>query len=134
MGGIQLTFLLDTHAILWALTDPTRLGTRAREVLEDRSSGIVVSSASAWEIATKNRIGKLPHADVITGGYATHLDRLGVTRLAISEAHALFGGSLNWAHRDPFDRILAAQAMLESFTLITDDAAFKELAGIRTLW
>lgn len=134
MGGPGVTFLLDTHALLWALTEPSRLGVEARQVLTSRSSRLVVSAASAWEIATKQRLGKLPHADALVGGYARHLNRLGAVRLPIDEEHALLAGGLDWAHRDPFDRMLAAQAMLESLTLVTDDPAFTDAPGLATLW
>lgn len=129
-----MTYLLDTHTVLWALTDPSRLGSQARSVMADRSARLVVSAASAWEIATKRRIGKLPQADALVAGYPRHLDRLGAARLPIEEGHALLAGSLEWAHRDPFDRMLAAQSMLESMTLVTDDAAFAGLRGLATLW
>ncbi len=129
-----MTYLLDTHTVLWALTDPSRLGGEAAKVIANRRSRLVVSAASAWEIATKHRIGKLPHADAVIGGYARHLDRLGATRLPLTEEHCLLSGSLDWAHRDPFDRMLAAQAMIESLTLVTEDSAFRRLPGLRTLW
>ena len=129
-----MTYLLDTHTLLWALTAPSRLGAEAARVVADRRSQVVVSAASACEIATKHRIGKLPQADAVVGGYARHLDRLGVTRLPLTEDHCLLSGGLDWEHRDPFDRMLAAQAMIESMTLITDDSAFQGLPGLRTLW
>ncbi len=129
-----MTYLLDTHTLLWALTDPSRLGRDASGVVADRGSRLVVSAVSAWEIATKHRLGKLAQADAVIGGYARHLDRLGVTRLPLAEDHCLLAGSLDWAHRDPFDRMLAAQAMIESITLVTYDGAFRGLQGLRTLW
>ena len=134
MGGHWVTFLLDTHTLLWALAEPSRLGRQAHHTIADRSSRLVVSAASAWEIATKHRLGKLPYADGLIGGYSRHLDRLGVERLAVTEDHALLAGRLEWHHRDPFDRMLAAQAMIESLTLVTDDAAFSGLPGLATRW
>ncbi len=129
-----MTYLLDTHAILWALTDPARLGRSARAVIENRASRLVVSAASAWEIATKNRLGKLPQADAVLGAYSKHLDRLGTTRLPVTEDHALLAGRLDWNHRDPFDRMLAAQAMIESLVLVTGDPNFGGCPGVATLW
>ena len=129
-----MTYLLDTHVVLWALTDPTRLGRPARDVIENRSSRLIVSAVSAWEITTKHRLGKLPQADVLLGGYAKHLDRLGAIRLSVTEDHALLAGRLDWNHRDPFDRMLAAQAMIESLVIITGDPAFMGCPGVPTLW
>ncbi|USQ79898.1 type II toxin-antitoxin system VapC family toxin [Ornithinimicrobium faecis] len=129
-----MTYLLDTHAVLWALTDPARLGPAARQTITARSTRLAVSAATAWEISTKQRIGKLPQADALVGGYSRHLDRLGAIRLPIDEEHALLAGRLDWSHRDPFDRVFAAQAMLESLTLVTNDSAFAELNGVATLW
>ncbi|SNS90697.1 PIN domain nuclease, a component of toxin-antitoxin system (PIN domain) [Micrococcales bacterium KH10] len=129
-----MTFLLDTHTLLWALTDPSRLGPDARRIILDRSCVLVASAVSAWEISTKHRLGKLPQADVLLAGYARHLDRLGVTRLPITEDHSLLAGTLQWEHRDPFDRMLAAQAMIESLTFLSNDEAFSGLAGLKIKW
>lgn len=129
-----MTYLLDTHTLIWALTEPSRLGRKGRAILKDRGSDLVVSAASAWEIATKHRIGRLPDWPVFSGGYPRNLDRLGVGRLSVTEEHGLVSGALDWDHRDPFDRMLAAQAMIESMTLITNDAVFKDLPGLRTMW
>lgn len=126
--------VLDTHTLLWALTDPSKLGRRARKTIEDRRTVLLVSAVSAWEISAKHRVRRLPQADVLIGAFPRHLDTLGVGRLTITEEHCLLSGSLVWSHRDPFDRMLAAQAMIESLTLITDDDAFKTIRGIRTLW
>lgn len=129
-----MTFLLDTHTVLWALTSPSRLGPEARRVISSGSSVLSVSAASAWEISTKHRLGKLPQADSLLGGYSQHLQRLGVVHMPINDQHALLAGALSWSHRDPFDRMLAAQAMSEALTLITRDAVFSELNGVRVLW
>lgn len=129
-----MTYLLDTHTLLWALTDPKRLGPRARAVIEDRSDRLLTSAASAWELATKSRLGKLPQADALLGAYTRYLDRLGVVRLPIDDEHALLAGRLEWDHRDPFDRMLAAQAMVESLVIVTADAAFAGCRGVQTLW
>lgn len=129
-----MTYLLDTHVMLWALSEPTRLGRKARKIIENPASQLVVSAASAWEIATKHRLGKLPDADALLGAYSKHLDRLGVSRLPVTEEHALLAGRLEWDHRDPFDRMLAAQAMVESLVIITGDPTFDGCGGVLTLW
>ena len=129
-----MTYLLDTHVMLWALSEPARLGRKARKIIENRASQLVVSAASAWEIATKHRLGKLPQADALLGAYSKHLDRLGVSRLPVTEEHALLAGRLEWNHRDPFDRMLAAQAMVESLVIITGDPTFDGCGGVLTLW
>lgn len=129
-----MTYLLDTHTLLWSLAEPDRLGNNARKLIEQRSTPLVVSAVSAWEISTKYRLGLLPHSEGIIAGYTRHLDRLGVTRLDINESHAHIAGSLSWEHRDPFDRMLVAQAMIESLTIITQDREISRLEGVATLW
>ena len=127
-------YLLDTHAFLWAVASPDQLSTVAREAIEDTDNMIVVSAASAWEIATKWRIGTLPGVEVIVDGFSAHVSNLGAELLPISADHALLGGTLDWGHRDPFDRMLAAQSRLETCTLITADKTFNSLEGFRTAW
>ncbi|MFM9033531.1 MAG: type II toxin-antitoxin system VapC family toxin [Mycobacterium sp.] len=129
-----MTYLLDTHVMLWALSEPARLGRKARKIIEHPASQLVVSAASAWEIATKHRLGKLPQADALLGAYSKHLDRLGAIRLPVSEEHALLAGRLEWEHRDPFDRMLAAQSMVESLILVTGDPIFSGCRSVQTLW
>lgn len=126
--------LLDTHALLWALTDPSSLGRQAKQLMKSRSVVLHVSAASAWELATKHRLGRLPQADVIIQGLKRHVGRLGAEELGITVEHSLLAGRLDWHNRDPFDRMLAAQAMIESFPLISKDAALSDLAGVRTIW
>ncbi|WP_106848723.1 type II toxin-antitoxin system VapC family toxin [Blastococcus sp. Marseille-P5729] len=132
MGAVRL--LLDTHALLWALTEPDRLGREASTAIRDRSTELRVSAASAWEIATKQRLGKLPGTSALVRGYAAHLRRLGAQELAVTNEHALLAGVLTWEHRDPFDRMLAAQTIIEGLVLVTRDAVFQEVADLSTLW
>ena len=127
-------YLLDTHALLWLLGRPERLGAAAREVLARRTTDVAVSAATAWEISTKHRLGKLPEAARVVPGYAGHLRRLGVATLPIRDDHALHAGALVWDHRDPFDRIIAAQAIIEGRALVTLDPAFSQLGELTTLW
>jgi len=126
--------LIDTHVLLWALTDPGRLPSTLRESLIDRRVELFVSAATAWEIATKHRLGRLPAAEPIVLAYEEHLMHLDAHELPVSSRHALAAGVLAWDHRDPFDRMLAAQSILESMPLATADTAFRGLAGVRTIW
>lgn len=126
--------MLDTHVLLWMLTDPAQLSTKVRDLAVDRSTELFVSAASAWEIATKQRLGKLPQADVLTRAYRHHLTQLAVESIPISDEHSLLAGSMDWQHRDPFDRMIAAQCMTDSIPLATADKAFASLAGVRVVW
>ncbi len=134
MGRVTSALLLDTHTLIWALTEPARLSHRARQTIEAPRAHIVVSAASAWEIATKARRGRMPQAEVVLAAYSRHLRRLRAQEAPITTEHALFSGGLEWDHHDPFDRMLAAQAILEGWTLVTRDRVFSRLTGITTLW
>jgi PIN domain nuclease of toxin-antitoxin system len=125
--------LVDTHALLWWLFDDRRLSGRARQVLEDGTNEILVSSASGWEIMTKHRLGKLPHAGEAVRDLRGAVQRAGFEPLSISLDHAIEAGRLASPHRDPFDRMLAAQSRLEKIPLITDDKIFATLS-VPTLW
>ena len=125
--------LLDTHVLLWALAEPQKLSSSARDILTDPRTDLWVSAASAWEISTKHRLGKLPGAADIIGALDRHLETLGAQRLSIDMHHAARAGSLDWDHRDPFDRMLAAQAELESLPLMSADPVFAQRAGVRLI-
>lgn len=126
--------LLDTHALVWAATAPDRLGPAARRAIESPATSLHVSAASAWELATKYRTGRFPEAEALVSGFDDVCDRLRARRLAITARHALRAGGFTWDHRDPFDRMLAAQALLDDLTLVTTDPAFAALPGLRLLW
>ena len=125
--------LLDTHALLWWWTDEALLPPRARETISDADVTVFVSAASAWEIATKVRLGRLTgYGDMVSrfGELASSAD---LRHLSVTHRHGLRAGSYPSEHGDPFDRMLAAQAELESLTLVTKDEAFKDFP-IKTLW
>lgn len=128
-----LTYLLDTHAFLWWLFDDRRLSKRVRALLRDPDQRILVSSASAWEIAAKHRLGRLAAAAPLVHDFSGWVSRAGFGELAIQSAHAITAGAWSVEHRDPFDRMLAAQSRIEHSALITRDRAFENF-GIETLW
>jgi PIN domain nuclease of toxin-antitoxin system len=125
--------LLDTHAFLWAVVEPRLLSAKVRRLLEDPATGTVVSAASAWEIATKFRLGKLPGATAVVADYPAAINGLQARSLAIQDNHALLAGSLSHDHRDPFDRMLVAQAQIEGLTLVSKDRALRQF-GLKLLW
>lgn len=128
-----MNILLDTHAFLWAVMEPRKLSAKVRRLLEDQATGTVVSAASAWEIATKFRLGKLPGAAAVVADYAAAINGLQAQPLAIRDRHALLAGSLTQAHRDPFDRLLVAQAEIEGLALVSKDRTLREF-GVNLLW
>ncbi|WP_413162448.1 type II toxin-antitoxin system VapC family toxin [Capilliphycus salinus ALCB114379] len=119
-----ISYLLDTHILLWWLFNDPQLNEECRDIIRNPNHQILVSSVSAWEIATKYRIGKLPEAKFLIDNYQDILYRAKFNELTITTAHALRAGNLPILHRDPFDRMLMAQAELENLPIITYDNAF----------
>lgn len=128
-----MRLLLDTHSFLWWVTDDPRLPVSARTAIGDEANAIYISAASAWEMATKHRLGKLAGAAEAIKRFAELVAADGFEHLPVTYAHALKAGSFRTSHRDPFDRMLAAQSELEGLSLVTRDPAF-ETFGTRTLW
>lgn len=125
--------LADTHALLWWWTDDARLSLLARELLADPAVRVCVSAASAWEIATKQRLGKLSQVPDAAARFAELVALDGFEHLPVTYRHALRAGNLDWAHRDPFDRMLAAQSVLEQLPLLSSDGVF-DAYGIEVMW
>lgn len=125
--------LLDTHAFLWWMTDSQRLSGTARRLIADHANDIVVSAASAWEIATKFRIGKLPNGEAVALDVDGHIAGQGFEGLPISVGDAERAGRLPGPHRDPFDRMIIAQALARGLGVISIDAAFDPY-GVTRLW
>ncbi|HZD50276.1 MAG TPA: type II toxin-antitoxin system VapC family toxin [Silvibacterium sp.] len=125
--------LLDTHTLLWAALDPPRLSPKARALLSALSTDVFVSAASAWEIATKVRIGKLPGAGAFAADFAARIERLGFHGLPVTLEHGQRAGLLPGAHKDPFDRMLIAQAQAENIPLVSNERTFDGY-GIRRIW
>ena len=128
-----MRLLLDTHALLWWVLDDAQLSTAARNAIGNESYAVFVSAVSAWELATKHRLGKLGQAGEVVDRYDELVAADGFSHLPITHLHSLKAGQYAIEHRDPFDRMLAAQSELEDLVLVTRDPAFR-LLGSRTLW
>ena len=125
--------LLDTHALLWAAFRKDLLSARAQKLIEAPANELLVSVASAWEIATKYRMGKLPLAQALVEDFVPRVTAAGYMLLPISVEHALRAGRLPADHKDPFDRMLAAQAIDEDLPLLSNDAQL-DVFGVRREW
>jgi len=132
MGTVK--YLLDTHTLLWAVRGNKKLSDTAEKVLNDTNAQIFISAVSAYEIMYKYQIGKLHGFEDVANNYFDVLREFGADELPISTQHAHFAGKFEWTHRDPFDRLLAAQAVTDNLTLITNDPAFQDLSWITVLW
>lgn len=119
-----MTYLLDTHVWLWMLTDPQRIRPGLLSELQDGRTSLLLSAASSWEIAIKSSAGRLPLPEPAATYVPTRMRRTGVEGLAVEHAHALQVASLPRHHRDPFDRLIIAQAQVEGLAIVTVDAAF----------
>lgn len=125
--------LLDTCAVIWATLSPSDLSERAREIVADEGNVILVSAASAWEIATKIRNGKLPGAEKLERDFIEVMEDAGYTLLPIDAVSALRAGRLHADHRDPFDRMIAAQALAMDVAILSPDPDLDQF-GIRRIW
>jgi PIN domain nuclease of toxin-antitoxin system len=123
-----LRLLLDTHVLLWSLGDPDELGNEARSAIVDPDHDVFVSAASTWEIAIKGARGKLRIPDDLSDRIAV----LHFAELPVTIAHSIEAGGLPAYHRDPFDRMLVAQAQIEGLTLVTRDERLAAY-GVQTL-
>ncbi|RDJ24889.1 type II toxin-antitoxin system VapC family toxin [Bosea caraganae] len=128
-----MRLLLDTSALLWFWLGGRALRPQVLGPILDRNNQVHVSSISAMEIATKHRVGKLPGVENVLATFADALAADGFIALPLSNEHALLAGAIPGEHRDPFDRMLAAQAIIEELTIVSSDAAFDAL-GARRLW
>jgi PIN domain nuclease of toxin-antitoxin system len=125
--------LLDTHALLWAAFRKDLLSERALRLIAAPANEILVSAASAWEIATKYRLGRLPFAQALAEDFVPKVTGAGYTLLSISVELALRAGRLPADHKDPFDRMLAAQAIQEDLLLLSNDEKL-DAFGVRREW
>jgi PIN domain nuclease of toxin-antitoxin system len=125
--------LLDTHALLWVAFRKDQLSSRARHLIQSQRNEVFVSAASAWEIATKYRLGKLPLAQALVDDFVPVIRSAGYLPLPISLEHALRAGRLTPEHKDPFDRMIAAQSIHEDLALISNDEQL-DIFGVRREW
>lgn len=128
-----MKLLLDTRTLLWWVLDTKDLSRKARNAISSFHNQIYVSAATAWEIATKSRIGKLPAADPFVHTISDSLNKLGFDELAISVDHAQRAGLLPGDHRDPFDRLLIVQAQAENLVLVSNEKIFDDY-NVQRLW
>jgi PIN domain nuclease of toxin-antitoxin system len=125
--------LLDTNTLIWAAMSSRSLSESAAQVLKDDANEIYVSAASAWEIATKVRLGKLPEAERLELRFLEAIEIAGYTLLSIDAASALRAGRFTGEHRDPFDRMIAAQAIAGDLLVLSNDRKL-DVFGVRRLW
>ena len=124
--------LLDTHVLLWLLSAPGQVSDVGREAIADPSRDVAVSAVSAWEIAVKTRLGRLD-GEPLLSAWPDIMAAMALTELAIEAPDAIMAGRLPWAHRDPFDRMIVAQAARRGLTIATRDAHILDAALTPTL-
>ena len=129
----SLRLLLDTHALIWWLAGDEALSRRAQEAIADDANSVAVSASSAMEVATKYRIGKLPDAALLARDFEAIIADQGFDELPITVHHARLAGEMKIEHKDPFDRLLIAQAQAEDMVLVSNEALFDDFA-INRLW
>ena len=119
--GMSARYLLDTHALIWWMLDAAELSNRARRIIAEKENAILVSAATLWEIAIKQRKGLLRGCDDYLREYPSRHARWGFGTLSIGPEDAVAAGSLEWSHSDPFDRMLVAQSQNSNIPLLTCD-------------
>jgi PIN domain nuclease of toxin-antitoxin system len=124
--------LLDTHALVWWLEAKENLSPKAKETIENSETTVFVSAASGWELAIKTQIGKFKSAELVRG-LEREIQKEGFVELPISMEHALLAGSLDSPHKDPFDRMLIAQAQVEKIPIVSNDKGFDKFS-VRRVW
>ncbi len=127
-------YIIDTHYLIWAMKDPTKISSSTLHILEDPNNTIYVSLVSLWEIAIKQKIGKIQIFDSLEN-FKTDVEDIGITWLPILDTHifATMQLELHPTHKDPFDRLIISQAKQENLTIITDDSKFNLYSEINLL-
>jgi PIN domain nuclease of toxin-antitoxin system len=132
-GGNSVRLLLDTHALLWWFSDDPALPKSCRKLIAQSDYSVFVSAVSAWEIATKFRLGRLPSASELVQDFGSYLDREKFLSLPVSYDHGVRAGMLPGPHRDPFDRMLIAQAEVEKLFIVSNEKIFDQY-GVGRVW
>lgn len=127
-----MRLLLDTHAAIWALDDPARLGLKGRRLIEDPSNEILISPVVPWELAINANRGKIPMHPLVTD-FLNVLRNQDFISIPIDPIHAIRSGLLPFHHRDPFDRLLAAQSLELGIPLVSIDSVFDRY-GVERIW
>lgn len=134
MGTVaQLNVLADTHALLWWMTGNSKLSDAAHAAIDDSNNLVFVSAASAWEIATKYRLGRLPEASGIARDFPGCMTEEGFRELVITLEDGEYAGRLPGHHQDPFDRIIIAQALIRDLALVSNERIFGQY-GVNRIW
>jgi PIN domain nuclease of toxin-antitoxin system len=128
-----MRLLLDTHTLIWWLAANSSLPISARKLIASRNSQVLVSAVSAWEIATKVRLGRLDIAADLAGDFEAYLVQEGFDSLSVSTEHGIRAGTLPGSHKDPFDRMLVAQAQIEGLAIVSNDGQLDGY-GVTRLW
>ena len=128
-----MRLLLDTHAFLWAIADDKRLSTKARRAIEDTRNDVNFSVVSAWEIIAKTSVGRLTLSESADKMIPKHIAASGFSVLGLTLTHALATATLPLHHRDPFDRMLVAQALTEDLTVVSGDEAIGKY-DVKVMW
>lgn len=128
-----MRFLIDTHVLLWMRREPHRLSQTATDLLKNEQNAVYVSAVSAFEISVKRRIGKLECPEDFLNAFDGNLRRVAFEPLPLTAKHAVLGAGLARDHKDPFDRLLAGQALCEGMTVVSADPVFRAF-GLTTVW
>lgn len=128
-----MRLLLDTHTLLWWFEGNPALSRRMRAALSEDGNTIFVSAATAWEIATKIRLGRLPFAELLAADLSGYIDAQGFTEMPVTVRHGQRAGALPDLHRDPFDRMLIAQSLIEDCRLVSNEQLFDRY-GVERFW
>lgn len=128
-----MRLLLDTHALIWWLSGDERLSGRAREAIQMTDDAVLVSAVSAMEVSTKFRLGKLPQAGRLAQDFEAIIQGQDFTELPITIRHGRIAGTLQVAHKDPFDRLLIAQSLSEDVPLVSNETLFDDF-GVTRVW